>query len=129
MSAANTPSKPGPQLAGAAGSAKSLLREIIDRDRAAIAEMRKSCPWYQPDPEIEDLHRRIEACLSPNAGSVLLRMLTAASLMRITITERATFLTKTTDWERLEDAMQAAELELEAPNAQRERPAGTEDGR
>ena len=54
MSAANTPSKPGPQLAGAAGSAKSLLREIIDRDRAAIAEMRKSCPWYQPDPEIED---------------------------------------------------------------------------
>ena len=37
--------------------------------------------------------------------------------MRITIKERATFLTKTTDWERLEDAMRAAERELKAPNA------------
>ncbi len=63
MSTTNSPDG----LAEAAGSAKSLLREILDRDRAAIAEMRKSCPWYQPDPEIEDLHRRIEACLSPNA--------------------------------------------------------------
>ena len=49
-------------------------------------------------------------------GSALLRLLTAASLMRITIKERATFLTRTTDWERLEDAMRNAERELKAPN-------------
>jgi len=42
----------------------------------------------------------------------LLRLLTSASLMRLTIKERATFLTKTTDWERLEDAMRSAEKVL-----------------
>lgn len=60
-----------------------------------------------------------EGC-APSAGSAfasresvaLLRLLTSASLMRITIKERATFLTKTTDWERLEDAMKCAEKVL-----------------
>lgn len=50
--------------------------------------------------------------------SALLRLLTAASLMRITIKERATFLTKTTDWERLEGAMRNAERELKEQNVQ-----------
>ncbi len=54
------------------------------------------------------------------ACSALLRLLTAASLMRITIKERATFLTKTMDWERLEDAMRNAERELKAQNAKAE---------
>ncbi len=50
------------------------------------------------------------------AATVLLRLLTAASLMRITIKERATFLTRTTDWQRLEDAMRAAEAVLKPHN-------------
>ena len=37
--------------------------------------------------------------------------------MRITIKERATFLTRTTDWQRLEDAMRAAEAVLKPHNA------------
>lgn len=49
------------------------------------------------------------------AGSdvaALRRLLTAASLMRLQIKERAAFLTRTTDWERLQDAMRNAELVL-----------------
>jgi len=46
---------------------------------------------------------------SSREAVALLRLLTSVSLMLLTIKERATFLTKTTDWERLEDAMRAAE--------------------
>jgi hypothetical protein len=42
----------------------------------------------------------------------LLRLLTSASLMRVTIKRRAAFLTKTSDWDRLEDAMKCAEAVL-----------------
>lgn len=61
------PDAPAP-LAQAAGSAITLLREILENDRAAIAEMRRDAPWYQPPSELVDLHRRIEECLSPNAA-------------------------------------------------------------
>ena len=52
------------------------------------------------------------SALASRESVALLRLLTCASLMRITIKERATFLTKTTDWERLEDAMRSAERVL-----------------
>lgn len=49
-----------------AGSPLTLLREILEKDRAAIEAMKKEAPWYVPDAEILDLHRRIELCLSAN---------------------------------------------------------------
>ena len=52
------------------------------------------------------------SAIASRESVALLRLLTSASLMRITIKERATFLTKTTDWERLEDAMKCAEKVL-----------------
>lgn len=48
------------------GSPLALLREVLENDRAAIAAMKKEAPWYEPDAEILDLHRRIESCLSAN---------------------------------------------------------------
>jgi len=62
------------------------------------------------------VEKRKRSELAAPQGSALLRLLTAASLMRIAIKERATFLTRTTDWERLEDAMRNAERELKSPN-------------
>lgn len=52
------------------------------------------------------------SAIASRESVALLRLLTSASLMRLTIKERATFLTKTTDWERLEDAMRSAEKVL-----------------
>lgn len=49
--------------------------------------------------------KAIPECLA----SATLRLLTAASLLRWQIEERAPFLTRTTDWERLEDAMRIVE--------------------
>ncbi len=62
------------------------------------------------------LREKLDSAHGSAHGSALLRLLTAASLMRIGIKERATFLTRTTDWERLEDAIRNAERELKAPN-------------
>lgn len=47
----------------------ALLREVLEKDRAAIAAMKKEAPWYDPDAEIIDLHRRIESCLSAELSS------------------------------------------------------------
>ncbi len=68
----------------------------------------------QPPLENETRVRlqRAGSAIASRESVALLRLLTSASLMRITIKERATFLTKTTDWERLEDAMKCAEKVL-----------------
>lgn len=72
--------------------------------------------WSKPHcPKCAEDEGYLDKCMQREA---LLRLLTAASLMRIAIKERATFLTRTTDWERLEDAMRNAERELKATNNQ-----------
>lgn len=59
--------------------------------------------------------RKVEAPLR-----VALRgLLAAASLMRITMQERAPVLSRTSDWERLTDAMRVAEKALENPQPNR----------
>jgi hypothetical protein len=60
----------GASSRAAHGSPLALLREVLEKDRAAIAAMKKEAPWYVPDDEILDLHRRIESCLSANDGAV-----------------------------------------------------------
>ncbi len=52
------------------------------------------------------------SAIASRESVALLRLLTSARLMSITIKERATYLRKTTDWERLEDAMNCAEKVL-----------------
>ena len=63
-------------------------------------------------PTAEQLAKLTGSAIASRESVALLRLLTSARLMRLTIKERATFLTKTTDWERLEDAMRAAEKVL-----------------
>jgi hypothetical protein len=59
-----------------------------------------------------DKEAKLDSETASRESVALLRLMTSAGLMRITIKERATFLTKTTDWERLEDAMRCAEKVL-----------------
>jgi hypothetical protein len=71
MSKDTIQSAPGPQLAGVAGSAVALLREILESDREAITETKTLCPWYQPDERTIGLHRRIERVLEDYAKANL----------------------------------------------------------
>lgn len=46
----------------------ALLREILKCDREAIKETQSVAPWYKPPEELNDIHRRIELCLSTHAS-------------------------------------------------------------
>jgi hypothetical protein len=54
------------ELAQPPESPVALLREVLEKDRAALEELKKEAPWYVPDAETMELIRRIEACISAN---------------------------------------------------------------
>jgi hypothetical protein len=62
-----------PKVAEPPGPATDLLREILEKDRQAIDEMKRVAPWCQPPSDLLDLHRRIECVLGQSPSSVTSR--------------------------------------------------------
>ena len=91
------------------------IQQLLNASNSKLVEENKELKR-----ELSATREELEKQLS-DLKAALLRLLTAASLMRIIIKERAALLTKTTDWERLKDAMRNAERELKVPNPSAQR--------
>jgi len=76
-----------------------------------------SCNKFEQNPEGVKKIKHRKTHYAHEQSLALRRLVEASKLVMEAIKERATFLTKTTDWERIEDAVKNAETLLETENA------------